>query len=457
MHEELIKAPRRTLRVNGSATFQTPGSGSLVIGYDEALKLILAAESCSKFTDHQKEELPAIVSHWLQSPKESPILLDKSYRESWLEIIRTHCLLKGRNPASGLPEPARHPRPIHIDFSNLPFRPTEKPKFTFIDLFAGIGGFRIALQGMGGKCLFSSEWDRHAKETYFQNHGEVPFGDITKFTKSESVDALIKEAIPEHTILCGGFPCQPFSQAGLQRGFEDARGTLFFDILKIARDLKPKVLFLENVKRLKTHDGGKTLSVICSSLRELGYKAYVKVLRAYDFGIPQNRERVFIVAFNNPIQFEFPNPLTRTNTPKVGDILDANPESRFTISDAMWQGHKRRLQEHRKKGNGFGYSLFNAQSDYVNTISARYWKDGSEILIDQVGSNPRILTPRECARVQGYPEEFEFHSSHRYAYQQFGNSVAVPVVKSIAAQVVKALVENRKVEALGDPLQPLIF
>jgi DNA (cytosine-5)-methyltransferase 1 len=242
--------------------------------------------------------------------------------------------------------------------------------------------------------------------------------------------------------LCGGFPCQPFSQAGRQLGFEDARGTLFFDILTIAKTQRPKVLFLENVKRLKGHDKGRTFQVICNALGEIGYKVYAKVIRAYDHGVPQNRERIFIVAFSEPIQFEFPSQTRHSIYKSVGDVLESQTDPYFTISDRMWEGHQRRLQEHRNKGNGFGYSLFDKKDEYVNTISARYWKDGSEILIAQKNKNPRILTPRECARIQGYPEKFQPHESKRYAYQQFGNSVAVPVIFAIAQQIRIALKES---------------
>jgi DNA (cytosine-5)-methyltransferase 1 len=438
---------RRTLRINGVAKFQAPSNGSLVIDHRQALNLILAAEAVGDFVGLQREELPAIVSHWLQSPKESPILLEATYREKWLNLLRNWCLLDGRNPASGLPRSASHPRPLHIDFADIPFPPVDKPKFSFIDLFAGIGGFRIALQDLGGKCVFSSEWDRHAKETYMQNYGEVPFGDIKQFTGSPSQ----LSAIPHHDILVGGFPCQAFSQAGKQLGFDDARGTLFFDILKIVEARKPKALILENVKRLRGHDSGKTFAVILNSLRELKYKVYSKVLRACDFALPQNRERVFIVAFREPLHFSFPQPTNITT--RVGDILEPDVDPWFTISDKIYEGHKRRVREHKARGNGFGFSVFCQDAPYTNTISARYWKDGSEILIDQGDRNPRMLTPRECARIQGFSDEFQPHASRRHAYQQFGNSVPVPVVKAVAGRVAQALQEKRCAKYFLDPFE----
>ena len=446
----------KTLRINGLAREATARHGDLVIDHDKALKLLLAAEAGTEFAPFIREELPAIITHWLQSPKDVPILVKSSFGEKWLEILRTHCQLADRNPATGPPRKTAQQKPVHIDFSSLPFPPVMKPEFTFIDLFAGIGGFRIALSEIGGKCVFSSEWEQHAKETYYNNYGEVPFGDITNFTKTGSMSEAAPERIPNHDILCGGFPCQPFSQAGKQLGFDDARGTLFFDILTIAKKQKPKVLFLENVKRLKGHDKRRTFQVICNSLREIGYKVYAKVIRAFDHGVPQNRERIFIVAFSKPIHFEFPKDSRYSIYKTVGDVLETTTEPYYTISDRMWEGHQRRLQEHRNKGNGFGYSLFEKKDEYVNTISARYWKDGSEILIKQNNANPRILTPRECARIQGYPEMFKPHESRRWAYQQFGNSVAVPVIQAIAKNIGIALDEQKPAQEML-PNEPVIF
>ena len=440
---------------NGIKRLLIPRALAYEIPYDEALRQILIHESVSELPELQRQELRAIVSHWLQAPEAAPLLLDNTHHGKWLNLIRVYCEMRNQGVVSAMPASSHKSRPIRIDFSSVPFPPPIKTKFNFIDLFAGIGGFRIALQDLGGKCLFSSEWDRHATETYFKNYGEIPFGDITKLTKLLLGKTTLQNVIPQHDILCGGFPCQPFSQAGLQRGFDDARGTLFFDILAITRALKPKVLFLENVKRLRSHDGGNTFKTICISLRELGYKVYSKVLRAYDYGVPQNRERIFIVAFSEPIQFSWPKPAPKLGL-KLGDILEDNPDSRFTISAAMWHGHKRRRTEHRLKGNGFGFSLFTPTSSYVNTMSARYWKDGSEVLIEQSGKNPRVLTPRECARLQGFPDAFSHDSSHRYAYQQFGNSVAVPVVHSVATAILRALENGEPVHDRMDPLDAVI-
>lgn len=356
---------------------------------------------------------------------------------------------------------------------SAPFRHRQsgKPKFTFIDLFAGIGGTRLPFQRLGGECVFSSEWDKFAQRTYAANFGDIPKGDITKITASE---------IPEHDILIGGFPCQAFSQAGLKQGFQDTRGTMFFEIQRILAERRPKAFLLENVKQLKGHDKGRTLETILSILRgthevsvdesvpmseearyalsqKLNYWVDFRVLRAADFGAPQNRERVYIVGFDKnhygkDVNFSeiFNWPVPPHALTRVGDILEdlseiSEEEDRFTISDKLWTGHQKRKEQHAKKGNGFGYSLFHEDSPYANTISARYYKDGSEILIDQskLGKNPRKLTPRECARLQGFPEDFIVDVvSQGQIYKQFGNSVCINVVEALALNIISALTEG---------------
>ena len=338
------------------------------------------------------------------------------------------------------------------------------PLYEFIDLFAGIGGIRYPFQKRGGKCVFTSEWDKFSQKTYAFNYGEIPEGDITKISSSD---------IPPHDILLAGFPCQAFSQAGLRKGFADTRGTLFFDVQRILTHHQPKAFILENVKQLKGHDKGKTLSTIMDILtgantpelpdnielsdevREsletrLNYDVDFRVLSSNNFGVPQKRERIYIVGFNkdklsnyeigsaNKILDKLANRRSKTS---LGDILEDNAsvDEKYTISDKLWAGHQRRLEEHRAKGNGFGYSLFNANSPYCNTISARYYKDGSEILIEQadINKNPRKLTPRECARIQGFPESFNIEAvSDPQIYKQFGNSVSVPVIDSLAEEVI---------------------
>jgi DNA (cytosine-5)-methyltransferase 1 len=313
-----------------------------------------------------------------------------------------------------------------------------------IDLFAGIGGIRKGFelagqtQGEAVDCVFTSEWDKFACQTYSANYqGEKIAGDITEVSELN---------IPPHDVLLAGFPCQPFSQAGLKKGFNDTRGTLFFDIERILRHHMPPVFLLENVKQLKGHDKenpkdkiGRTFRVILEVLDGIGYKVSWQVLKARDFGVPQNRERIYIVGFlDHNIDFTFPAPLNQET--RVRDILQRRVDPKYTISDRLWEGHQRRKIENRRNGKGFGYGLFSADAKYTNTLSARYYKDGSEILISQRGRNPRKLTPRECARLQGYPEEFILPQevSDNQFYRQFGNSVAVPVIEAIANSIIDA-------------------
>ena len=318
----------------------------------------------------------------------------------------------------------------------VPFEKPEIAKFRFIDLFAGIGGIRIPFQELGGDCVFTSEWDKFAQKTYRLNFGDEPQGDITQINEKD---------IPDFDVLLAGFPCQPFSQAGLKKGFADTRGTLFFEIERILKEKKPKAFLLENVKQLKGHDRGRTLQVILKHLDDLNYYVRYEVLRAGDFGVPQNRERIYIVGISKdrfilPEDYEFEFPAPSHEKTRVGNILEQEVDEKFTISDALWEGHQRRKREHQEKGNGFGYSLFNSESEYTNTISARYYKDGSEILIDQgEGRNPRKLTPRECARLQGFPEKFIIPVSDTQAYKQFGNSVAVPVIREVAKCIISEI------------------
>lgn len=319
-----------------------------------------------------------------------------------------------------------------------PFENPESADYTMIDLFAGIGGTRLGFQLTGRtKSVFSSEIDKFAIKTYEANYGDTPCGDITQIDEKD---------IPDHDILVGGFPCQAFSQAGKKLGFEDTRGTLFFEIARIIKEKRPKAFLLENVKNLKGHDKGKTFKVIENTLKELDYAVFNILFKAKDFGVPQNRERIYIVGFDkqqikNYQDFTFPTP-PKIET-RLGDILEQNVSDKYTISDKLWEGHQRRKKEHKKNGNGFGYSLFNEDSPYTNTISARYYKDGSEILIEQTGKNPRKLSPREASRLQGFPENFIIPVSDTQAYKQFGNSVAVPVINAIAKEIL-AVLDNKK-------------
>lgn len=305
-------------------------------------------------------------------------------------------------------------------------------KYKVIDLFAGVGGIRLGFEEAfkdKTSFVFSSELDKYARITYNANHNEVPHGDITQIEANE---------IPQHDIILAGFPCQAFSIAGLKKGFEDTRGTLFFDVARIAKHHRPKVIFLENVKGFKNHDKGNTFKVVRETLEELGYKVYSQVLNAKHFGVPQNRERIYIIGFlDHSVNFEFPEKFEEV--PILGNILDSQVDMKYTISDKLWAGHQRRKLEHKAKGNGFGYSMFNEKSEYTSTLSARYYKDGSEVLIEQKNKNPRKLTPREAGRLQGFPNNFKIVVSDTQAYKQFGNSVAVPVIEQLAKKILKCL------------------
>lgn len=371
-----------------------------------------------------------------------------------------------------------------------------KETFKFIDLFAGIGGFHIAMHSIGGRCVFASECDKYARISYETNYKEIS-PNLFKKNKSGNYSYFNEDImqanpckIPDFDVCCAGFPCQPFSVAGHRLGFEDTRGTLFFNIAnivktKIEKGKAPKVLFLENVRGLKNHDKGKTLQVILATLEELGYGYSYEVLNAKYFGVPQNRERLFIIAWRKDIidaeTFTFPYGLDvngsviydkkklkeGTFSTKVSDIFEPEKyiDSKYTISDRLWEGHKNRKIRNKQNGKGFGYSLYSGDSSYTSTISARYWKDGSEILISQEdkGLNPRKLTPVEAGRLQGYriigngwehPEcannrnynsdnlEYKIVVPPKEAYRQFGNSVAIPVMKVLASEIKVQLLDK---------------
>ncbi len=311
--------------------------------------------------------------------------------------------------------------------------------FKFIDLFAGIGGIRIPFQELGGDCVFSSEWDKYSKQTYEANFNHKPDGDITQIDEKD---------IPEFDILLGGFPCQAFSIAGKRLGFEDTRGTLFFDVARIIKHHKPRAFLLENVRGLLSHKKGQTFEVIKDTLNDLGYKIHYQILNAKNFGVPQNRQRIYIIGFKDDVEFRFPSSLdTKT---RLGDILEKEVDKKYTISDRLWTSHQERKKRNKEKGWGFGYSLFNEDSEYTSTISARYYKDGSEILLDQKNNNPRKLTPKEAGRLQGFPENFIIPVSDVQAYKQFGNSVSVPVIRELAKEILNSLslndVQQKKAE-----------
>lgn len=342
------------------------------------------------------------------------------------------------------------------------------PSFKFIDLFAGIGGIRLAFEEVGGQCVFTSEWDDYAQRTYGVNYGDEHGinGDITK------VDA---SSVPDHDILLAGFPCQPFSIAGVSKknalgrahGFlDETQGTLFFDIVRIIAEKKPTAFLLENVKNLASHDRGRTFDVIKQTLTQgLGYTIDYRIIDAAHF-VPQHRERIVIVGFKKDVGFSFDDlvlpekgerllgeilhktdgtePVLSWDEDKFFDRKTNKVHDKYTLSDKLWQYLQNYAAKHREKGNGFGFGLVN-ETSVARTLSARYYKDGSEILVDQgPKKNPRRLTPRECARLMGFPDTYKIPVSDTRAYKQFGNSVAVPVFQAVAELVAKKLKTPKK-------------
>ena len=311
--------------------------------------------------------------------------------------------------------------------------------FRFIDLCAGIGGLRIPFSQLGGDCVLTAEIDKAARETYTSYFGGRPeeiFGDLTKLRPGD---------VPKFDLLLAGFPCQPFSHAGKRKGFEDTRGTIFFSIASILEAQMPraKVVLLENVRGLRNHDGGNTLARILETLKQLGYVTHSTVLNARDFGLPQNRQRLFIVGIREDLDgakdYTFPAPTHSRDALTVQQILDANPSADLQISERLWRGHQARKVRNKEAGKGFGFQLVTPLSPYTATLSARYYKDGSEILVRDAFDRPRLLSKKEAARLQGFPDEFEPHPSRAQAYKQFGNAVPVNVIRAIAGTLVHYL------------------
>lgn len=400
------------------------------------------------YTD--SEDLPAAVTHWLQTPHLDVPLMTEDFKHIVLttlseinpQNIGAENLLVTGKP--GLPELISK-----LIWSELPYPPPKSCNFTFIDLFAGIGGFRQAFQSSGGKCVFSCEWDKYAKQTYQSNYGEIPYGDIRK---------IRKETIPDHDVLCAGFPCQPFSLAGVSKknslgrkhGFEDeTQGTLFFEIKEIIRLKRPKAFMLENVKNLLSHNKGRTFEVIRHALKDvLGYTIKWKVVDGSNW-VPQHRERIFIVGFDpkqiNISQSQITIPETPPEGyvyPKLSDII-AKKLTGYTVGVGTWKTLERHKAHHASKGNGFGYSMHTfpiPDNAVTRTISARYHKDGAEVLFEQKGQRPRRLSVEEAMQLQGYdPEKFIFPVSNTQAYKQIGNSVVVPAIESTARELAKVL------------------
>lgn len=389
------------------------------------------------------DEKGAVVSHYLHN-RYTPFAL--SYEDEALRYLAP----------SQQPEPTMMVSDLDSSYDlfpelfAVPFKGTQYPKFTFIDLFAGIGGFRIALQNLGGRCVFSSEWDVQAQKTYLANFGEVPFGDITK----EST----KQFIPNNfDVLCAGFPCQAFSLAGKRRGFEETRGTLFFDVAEIIRRKRPKAFFLENVKGLQIHDKGKTLQTILKVLREdLDY--YVpdpEIVNAMNFGVPQHRERIYIVGFRKDIGVNsFRYPISTDKTKRFIDIREeCEVPAKYYLSTRYQQTLIEHKKRHENKGNGFGYEII-PDDGIANAIVVGGMGRERNIVIDNRLSDftPttnikgeinrdgwRRMTPREWARLQGFPDHFIIPVADASAYKQFGNSVAVPAIQATAELVIEKI------------------
>lgn len=386
-------------------------------------------------------EQMAYLTHFIQNHKISHKL---SYSQKALEIIKEvseylNATDEGNDIVS---EPAvDYSYSLFSDIVHPRFPSVANPKFTFIDLFAGIGGFRIALQSLGGKCVFSSEWDANAQKTYFYNFGEIPYGDITK----ES----IKNCIPDgFDVLCAGFPCQAFSIAGYRKGFEDTRGTLFFDVAEIIKRKRPKAVFLENVKNLYTHDNGKTFAVIKATLEELGYVVYHKVMNSMEYAnVPQNRERIFIVCFDpkqvkNHHQFSFPERTELTHT--IHDCID--PE----INDkALFYGAKFIHYEELKRDMVSMDTIYQWRRQYVRenksnvcpTLTANMGTGGHNVPLILTKHGIRKLSPKECINFQGYPKEYQFPTSiaNSAKYKQAGNSVVVPLITKVCQNIISII------------------
>ena len=397
-------------------------------------------------------EQAAIITHYLQLMNnkfgEPYKMAGSAIANEWTNIIANSSATK---PTKELDEPSAYMSHLFGEALCAPFKAVPQPKFTFIDLFAGIGGFRIAMQNLGGECVFSSEWDEQAQRTYYANYGEVPFGDITK----ESTKKFIPDGFD---ILCAGFPCQAFSLAGKKLGFAETRGTLFFDVAEILRRKQPKAIFLENVKGLAIHDKGKTLKVILNTLEEIGYVVPdPHIVNAMYFGVPQHRERIYIVGFRKDLGInkeDFVYPEQKEVTKHWIDIREKDPvPAKYYLSTQYMTTLENHKARHAAKGNGFGYEII-PDDGVANAIVVGGMGRERNLVVDkrQTDLTPttrikgtvntdgvRRMTPREWARLQGYPDDFKIVVADASAYKQFGNSVAVPAIQATANQLLKAL------------------
>lgn len=391
----------------------------------------------------------AVITHYLHNIENG---IEKHFRKDALSFLKEYVQFQEEeNDLQIVAEDAL--QMLLFEVNNVPFPTPENYTFKFIDLFAGIGGFRIAMQNLGGKCVFTSEWDKEAQKTYRANFGEVPFGDITK--------EQTKKFIPDgFDVLCAGFPCQAFSIAGKRGGFEDTRGTLFFDVAEIIKQKQPKAFFLENVKGLRNHDKGKTLETILNVLRnDLNYFVpEPSIINAKDFGVPQNRERIFIVGFHKDtkvIEFEYPE--APRKEVKFADIKEKKvPPTKFFLSTQYLQTLYQHKARHENKGNGFGYEII-PDNGIANAVVCGGMGRERNLVIDNriIDYTPtthikgevnregvRKMTPREWARLQGFPDKFIIPVADASAYKQFGNSVAVPAIQATANEIIKRILKN---------------
>jgi len=409
--------------------------------YKELVKHLSNAVTQQFNSISNAEESEALVSHWLHTSKfygtDDPVFSDMLTKEK-CNFLQSHNLTYGDLTAE------------------VPFYPTNRAKFNFVDLFAGIGGFNLALSSIDGSCVFSSEWDKSAKTTYFNNYGKMPFGDINKITNDKITDNEISSFIPDHTVLAGGFPCQPFSRAGVSartalgqaHGFEcETQGTLFHSIARIAYVKQPKIVFMENVRSITTHNDGETFKVVRQTMETLSggsdtkknYKFFYKLVNSETL-VPQRRVRCFMIAVREDVwktrgDFVFPE-FSGQSIP-LSDALDQltmDEQKEYTISDKLWAGHQNRTKRNLERNTGFTAHVADI-SRPSNTIVARYGKDGKECLVPQVGENPRKLTKNECRKLFGYPKGFIMPAAKTPTYKQFGNSVVVPVVTEIAKSI----------------------
>ncbi|HNZ64942.1 MAG TPA: DNA (cytosine-5-)-methyltransferase [Smithella sp.] len=414
----------------------------------EAISYLLTKSWLSK---EELEEINASVSHWLQNPDITLPFFNNSMRNACESFIQNTYMQQSKIVSKNRIDETEPYYQRKFDFvvDDVQYRPPPNSTFAFIDLFAGIGGFRIAFQDSGGKCVFSSEWDKYAKITYEKNFGELPYGDIRRIVKSE---------IPDHDVLCAGFPCQPFSLAGVSKkkslgrkhGFEDeTQGTLFFEIKEILRIKRPRAFFLENVKNLLSHDKGRTFEIIRHSLEDiLGYVINWAIVDGARW-TPQHRERIFIVGFDperiniTKEEIKIPKePAKNYKYPELKDIIQKKVNN-HTLGQGTWDTLLRHKAYHAKRGNGFGYGMLSfpiAKGEVTRTISARYHKDGAEILVEQENDRPRRLTIEEAMQLQGFdPKKFLFPVSSTQAYKQIGNSVIVPAIRDTAKFIVNVL------------------